>query len=81
MYTFNVNPVSANCDCSAIQWEVPITTAPSVTVFVGSSYTAATTGYSALALRYSTIVATSVGINATNSRVKQCYTQSSPVDC
>jgi hypothetical protein len=45
---------------------------------VGSSYTDATSGFSALALRYGTIVAASVGTSATDSRVRQCYTQTTP---
>ena len=50
---------------------------------VGSSYTSATANFSALNLRYSDIVAASVGNSATDSRVRRCYTQVDPaaVNC
>ncbi len=50
---------------------------------VGTSYTPSTAGFSALNLRYSDIVAASVGNSAADSRVRRCYTQSTPaaVNC
>jgi hypothetical protein len=69
-YTFNVNPVTGICSCAAIQWLAPSTSAPSVTVMVGSSYTFATSGFASLSLRYGEIVASSIGTSATDSRVR-----------